>query len=144
MTIGGIILTDKTDLARIINSAAHLAVATLTTDGQAPDVRVVLGAYDSATAQVIFVSSPQAEKVAEIAAHAQAAFATAPVGQGEFVRVRQAIVQSIPASSAPAAVYNQKFPQSGQYAAAATYFALSFQQAEVTTGGTTTTIQVEA
>lgn len=142
LNIGGIFLADKTDLVRIINGAANIAVATLTTNGQAPDVRLVLGAYDEATDQVLFISSTQAEKVAEINAHSQAAFATAPVGQGEFVRVRQATVKQITPTAAQAAVYNKKYPDSAKYAAQSAFFALTFKQADVVAGGGMTTVKV--
>ncbi|WP_461215771.1 hypothetical protein [Lacticaseibacillus sp. GG6-2] len=92
-------MASKTDLERIVNDASQIAVATLTEDGTAPDVRIVLGVYDKADDLVLFMSSGKAEKAAEIAAHQQASFATPQFGQNDVMRVRKATVTKITAAS---------------------------------------------
>lgn len=135
-------MADKTDLERIINNASQIALATLTEDGSAPDVRIVLAVYDPKNAEVLFMTNGQAAKVAEIAAHQQAAFATPQFAADESARVRQATVTKITPTPEQLALYNAKYPQTAKYAAHADFFALAFKQAEVTIGGATSTITV--
>lgn len=141
---GGIILSDLKDVERIINSAKQIAVATLTEDGSAPDVRIVLGVFDAASNQVLFMTSPQAEKAAEIAAHSQAAFATPQFGDNDVLRVRNATVKPIDVTPAQLDLYNQQYPQTAKYAAHSSFFALSFKQAELTIKDEASTVDIPA
>jgi len=103
-------------------------VGTLTEDGSAPDVRIVLGVYDQDNSQMIFMANAKSEKVAEIAAHSQAAFTTPQFGKSDFARVRKATVTKINPTPAQLNLYNSKYPQSAQYAAQSAFFALTFKQ----------------
>ncbi|WP_196246315.1 pyridoxamine 5'-phosphate oxidase family protein [Lacticaseibacillus zhaodongensis] len=133
-------MADKTDLEKILTDATQIAVATLTEDGAAPDVRIVLGAYDAQSKQMLFMTNPKSQKVAEIAAHSQAAFAIPQLGKGGFARVRKADVQQINPSQDQVALYSAKYPQNGQYAAHSSFYALSFKEADVTIDGATSTV----
>ncbi|WP_390405295.1 pyridoxamine 5'-phosphate oxidase family protein [Lacticaseibacillus jixiensis] len=134
-------MSSREDLARIIDSASQIAVATLTEDGSAPDVRIVLGVYDPASDQVLFMSADKAQKVAEISAHPQASLATPQFGE-DAARIRQATVKPITPTDAQLALYNHKYPQTAKYAAHSDFFALSFKQAEVTIAGVTSTVDI--
>lgn len=142
LNVGVIILADKTDLEKIVNGTAQIAVATLTKNGQAPDVRIVLGVYDKTSDQVLFMSSAQAEKVAEIAAHSQAAFATPQFGELGYARIRHAVVEQINPTPEQLDLYNNKYPENAKYAAHSDFFALRFKEAEVTVDGHTTVVKM--
>ncbi|WP_407894283.1 pyridoxamine 5'-phosphate oxidase family protein [Lacticaseibacillus sp. N501-2] len=135
-------MATKTDLERIVNASSQIAVATLTEDGTAPDVRIVLGVYDAENDLVLFMSSGKAEKAAEIAAHKQAAFATPQFGQNDVMRVRKATVTKITPTQAQQTLYTTKYPQTAKYAAHSDFFALAFDQAEVTIAGTASTVDM--
>lgn len=135
-------MANTEDLERIFNAASQIAVATLTEDGTAPDVRIVLGVYDKATNQELFMTAANAEKVAEIGKHSQASFATPQFGNNDVARVRKATVQKIDPTPEQLALYNAKYPQTAKYAAHADFFALRFEQAEVTIGGENSTVEV--
>ncbi|MFD1484484.1 pyridoxamine 5'-phosphate oxidase family protein [Lacticaseibacillus baoqingensis] len=135
-------MVSELKLEQIIDAAQQIAVATLTEDGTAPDVRIVLGVYDKLGKQVLFMSSRQAEKVAEIAAHGRAAFATPQFDDQGVVRVRHAHVAKITPTTAQSALYQQKYPQTAKFAAHSDFFALTFDEADVTINGETTTVKI--
>ncbi len=108
--------------------------------GPPPDVRIVLGVFDPSSAEVLFKSSTNAQKVVEINAHQQAAFATPRFAADESARVREATVKQITPTVAQLALYNAKYPQIAKYAAHSDFFALTFKQAEITLAGDTTTV----
>lgn len=123
-----------------MQEAAQVSIATLTVDGQAPDVRIVLFVYLPATHQLLFMSGADSPKAAQIAAHSVAAFTTQSVGNQNFARAKQAKVQKITPTEAMKKAYFDKFPATAAYAAHSDFFTVDFDSVAVTTDNQTETV----
>ncbi|MFD1433278.1 pyridoxamine 5'-phosphate oxidase family protein [Lacticaseibacillus yichunensis] len=132
----------KTEAQRILTESGQVAVASLTTDGSAPDVRIVLYTYLKEANTLLFMTAGNANKVAEFAAHDAAAFTTLPIGEtNDVVRVRAAKINGITPDEAQLAQYMAAFPQTAKYAAHGTFFALTFSEADVTVKNQESTVE---
>lgn len=129
---------DKFD--QIMQEATQVSIATLTVDGKAPDVRIVLFVYLPTTHQLLFMTGTNAPKVAQIAAHSAAAFTTQAVGNQNFARAKQAKVQKVTPTEAMKKAYSDKFPAAAAYAAHSDFFTVDFDSVAVTADNQTETI----
>ncbi|MDA5386661.1 pyridoxamine 5'-phosphate oxidase family protein [Loigolactobacillus backii] len=129
---------DKFD--QIMQEAAQVAIATLTVDGQAPDVRIVLFVYLPETHQLLFMSGADSAKVAEITAHSVAAFTTQAVSEQKYARAKQAKIQKVTLTDSMKQAYFDKFPNSAAYAAHNDFFTVDFNSVDVTADKQTETL----
>ncbi|MFD1317162.1 pyridoxamine 5'-phosphate oxidase family protein [Loigolactobacillus zhaoyuanensis] len=125
-------MSAKDNFNQIMQEAAQLSIATLTVDGQAPDVRIVLFVYLPETHQLLFMSGADSPKTAQIAAHSAAAFTTQSVSDQKYARAKQAKVQKVIPTEAMKSAYFDKFPASAAYAAHSEFFTVDFDSADVT------------
>ncbi|MFC6170118.1 pyridoxamine 5'-phosphate oxidase family protein [Loigolactobacillus jiayinensis] len=130
----------KDEFNQIMQEAAQVSIATLTVDGQAPDVRIVLFVYLPETHQLLFMSGADSPKIAQIAAHSAAAFTTQSVSDQKYARAKQAKVQKVTPTEAMKTAYFAKFPTSAAYAAHSEFFTVDFNSADVTADNQTETI----